>query len=168
MIGSLVIARGFWKWLLIFSIVFIAISIYINTTLERNPFIFPILQNGQVTFLTDGYITIYSDDSWAFQSDIHKDSECIWCWETRNIPVKKWQTTKVIWINIWHADMGTSVGLITELWPISSFNIRWYWDGKIDVTLNKAYKNEFVEYISILMMYPTLPIMIPVLFWQIL
>ena len=52
-----------------------------HATLEKNYVVFPIIKDGEVTFLYDGYIDVYPDKSGSFRKKNESELTCSGCGE---------------------------------------------------------------------------------------
>jgi hypothetical protein len=151
------------KIVLAFTIMFILLGIFFNHTLEKNSFIFPVLDGGTVEILEDGYITKYFDGSGSFKAinkDIkdkdHRDGYPV------NLPfikVKKGEVLRVQGVVVESPDFGLNISLVTEKGQITKYN----YDKNSNVAtvenlvkINKDVENIFFKHFGDLMYGPLL------------
>jgi len=89
--------------LLAFAIIFS--SIYSNSILPKNSFLYPILNEGYLIVQEDGYIHQYSDNSAGFYKD-EKEIKCTGCGEVKKHSVKSGERIKVEGISYSYPDLG--------------------------------------------------------------
>lgn len=87
------------------AIVIIFSSIYCNSTLPTNSFLYPILDGGHLTVQEDGFIHQYSDNSAGFYKD-EEEMKCTGCGEVKKHSVKSGERIKVEGISYNYPDFG--------------------------------------------------------------
>lgn len=142
------------------SVAFCLLSLVVNLTLERNPLVFPILNDGYVKVNQDGYLQIFSDGSSGFSQTNQGNSDCVGCGETTYKPLNKGDKYKVTGVAILHPDFSTTVDLMTEIGRFPEQDYK----NNATVTLNKPVENEIIRSLGALMYYPIAVTMLPKLF----
>lgn len=145
--------------LLYVSIFFIIFSIIISHTQTKNPVLYPILSDGYVEILEDGYHDEYSDGSGGFLSYEEKDRDgCVGCGEIEYLKLKKGEKYKVIGVEISHPEFGTEVNLITKIGQFGEYD---YGSSKSlsnkSIYINKPVQSNWAKYLGILMAWPAIP-----------
>ena len=138
-----------------FTHVLILLSIIFNLTLTTNPIVFPVLNEGTIEILTDGYHVSYEDGSGGF---IHeKDIRNLSGFKPSYIKLNKGDKYKVLGVNIGHPDFSTKINLETK---IGQFRERDYRGrntlSKATILLNKKVQADWVNAASFFMMWPML------------
>lgn len=124
-------------------------SILFNLTLTHNPFIYPII-GGKITFLEDGFITQYSDNSAGF-STAPMHIECAGCGQQTIHTIKKGDQLEVQGIKATHPDLSTKLTLITNKGNLSLPESHL-------VQYSKTLSSPVLK-LNVLMYYPVIPIM---------
>ena len=57
------------------------VAVVINLNLEKSTLVFPILSNGTVTIIKDGYLRTYADGSGGYSEDNVEKFKCARCGE---------------------------------------------------------------------------------------
>ena len=118
------------KKLLLSSIFLILVCILVNITLEKNPFIFPILSGGTIEVLEDGYLVTYSDGSGGFSKKSAQEQtvSCLGpsCGTDKSTPLKKGEIYNVTGVSITHPDLHTDVSLITSVGKFDQYDYQPY------------------------------------------
>ena len=140
------------KWTYYLQVITItALSITCSLTLTRNPLLYPILSEGTLTVLEDGFIKKYSDQSAAFTLTDVDDIDCSGCGQTVYYPVKKDQRIKVLGIKLNYPDFSLDRNFITEYGHLSERSDSLIPSHKVSGPLLT---------LGNLMYYPALPLMI--------
>ncbi len=93
------------KKLSFLAIVIILTSIYCNLTLTQNTYLYPILDEGHLIPLEDGFIHQYSDNSAGFYKD-DQEISCTGCGEVKKHSIKRGDKIKVNGIKYNYPDLG--------------------------------------------------------------
>ncbi len=176
------IYQGYKKSILFFvlSILFVIACIVTSKTLEKNPFIFPILRGGEVTVVRDGFQRTFEDGSGGFipfeeltvneptesQKKIFSDfvnnpeQKSLTYFDSFNITVtkiKKGETYKVTGVYHQTADLTDAISVVTEIgrFRLEDFNPE---SSRYSVDVNKKIQTSWSKYLGNLMYWPVLPI----------
>lgn len=134
----------------------ILLSILFNVTLTKNPIVFPILNNGYIEILSDGYHVSYSDGSGGFRAKINSKE-----WRENKVSIielKKGEKYQVVGINVGHPDFSTKVNLQTEIGQFSQQDYQGslYDSSEAVILPNKKVHAEWTNALSVLMLWPVL------------
>jgi hypothetical protein len=127
-------------------------AVAVNLTLEKNPLVFPILGNGRVTIVRDGYQRTWTrDGSGSFSPGDKKELPCTGCGEARYTRLLKSEKYKVTGVVVETPEFSAPlVSLVTEA---GQFPERDYRDG-MNVAPDKAVERPFLRRLGNLMYYP--------------
>jgi len=140
-----------------FSIFMVIFSIIVNLTQTKNPLIYPVLSNGYIEILEDGYHIEYSDGSGMFISEEERnDRNFIYSEDTIFTDLKKGEKYKVIGIKVAHPEFGTNVKLVTEVGQFSEYDYKSF-EGSQKINVNKNVQSSWSKKLSFLMLWPLFP-----------
>lgn len=106
-----------------FSIVFIALSIIISYTQTENPVLFPIISDGYVEVLKDGYQRTFVDDgSGGFVLEKDSIPRCTGCGEVKYTKISKGEVYQVLGVRVGHLDFGRNISVVTEIGEFSEYD----------------------------------------------
>lgn len=140
------------KKLFLSSFSSVLIAIITNLSLEKNFFVFPILNGGVVEIKNDGFLKIFSDGSGGFSVNDHPEDGCTGCGEIKYKKLNKGDKFPVLSVSISHPNFSTSVNLDTEIGQFSEDD----WKNGVNMNLNKPVESIFLKKIGLLMYYPIL------------
>lgn len=146
------------KSLFYFSIALIIFSIGVSHTQTRNPILFPIISDGYIEILENGYQLTFSDGSGGFSLDNKEDIACIGCGEVIYTEVKKGEKFKVLAVRVEHPDFTTSITLVTEIGEFTEHDYRPWGGEERAIGVNKPVRAKWAENLSGLMAWPILPL----------
>lgn len=124
-------------------------SIFINTTLEFNPLVFPILNGGYVEVVNDRLQNSSSEDTESFSNKNRSRVECTQCGFKNKMLVEGY-IYRVTGVKVSHRDFSTNVTLLTEVGEFTEYE---YKTNRV-VIPNKRVNSILFEKLRILMAYP--------------
>jgi|GEM_PF-3665461 len=142
------------------TIFFSGLAIFTSLTIAKNPIIFPILDNGKIIILQDGYYERFSDGSGGFLSTEEKewvDSGTTVFDDVSYMPVKAGEEFKVKAVSFSAPDFNSQVNIVTEVGQLSEYTWNNVSDryGKV-IETNKSVYVWWAEKLSFLMYWPIL------------
>lgn len=152
-------SKKFWR-----VVIFVAVCIGIAETNEINPLLHPVLYGGYVTILKDGYHITFKDGSGGFESkeDFEKNkvqSEYFKSEILKEIPLIAGQQFKVTEIFREGNEFTTKIRVVTNVG---------HFDAESNVVaINKSIESSWAKYLGLLMYWPTVPMVIWVIFEKI-
>lgn len=143
-----------------FSIFFIVLSILINYTQKINPFLFPIVHDGYVTILKDGYQRTWEDGSGGFtESNERKTSDDSIVTYTK---VNKGDRYAVKRVDIHNPEFAEEFAVVTEIGELGNYDFQGIDSHyKEPLQLNKPVRSKWAAELSMLMDWPSW-----LFFWQ--
>jgi hypothetical protein len=140
------------KKILIGTIAYCTAAILVNSTLEKNPLVFPILNGGTIEILKDGYLETFSDQSGGYVKEPNQSKDF---GKISYRKLSKGEKFNVTGIEIGHADFSTNVFLKT---PIGRFD---YVERDTEsVAISQRMESPFVQKMGDLMNYPIFLLML--------
>lgn len=145
-----------------FSISLIILSIATNLTQTKNHFLYPILSDGYIEILKDGYHIEFSDGSGSFITEEEKNNEHQILPEniiyTR---LSKGDKFKVTGIKITHPEFGTNINLTTNIGRFSTYDYQPInAEQSLNIKINKEIQTEWSSKLGLLMLWPLFPVML--------
>lgn len=142
------------------SIFFIVISVVVSHSQTENPLLFPIISNGYIRILKDGYQQTFSDGSGGFVLNKEKDDAYSGSGPINYTEVKKGDVFNVRAVRIGYPEFSTSIRLVTEIGEFSEDDYAPN-DGKGKyVKVNKAVRSTWAKYLSTLIVMWPIPLVI--------
>ena len=133
-----------------FTSILIFCSIIFSVTLHKNPLIFPIINDGYIEVLSDGYYVSYEDGSGGFvDSPIDQTS-----FNVSYKALKKGDRYKVIGIESRLSGFTSVLLLQTEIGPFSERDYQGNLSDEAKVQPSKRVTAEWANMLSILMYWP--------------
>ncbi len=150
---SIFIARHSIK-LIILSILIAIFWLFINATIFKNSIIFPILHNGTIEILENGYHQTFFDRSWSYTKEKQNYNGTLG--DITYIPLTKWDIYNVTWISASAPDFGFTLTLKTNIWNFSENDFKPLYSSNPHIKLNKNHYSAWAKYWSYLMYWPLL------------
>lgn len=148
------------RWLLYGTAIFVLIAIAVNLTLEKNPFVFPVLDGGYIEVHKDGYYKSFPGGGIFVEDEPCIPTNQIKC--DNNVVVSSLPAgtrLPVVGVRVEPAGVGLkNVVLITESgMTISQDNIFIFKDS---LSTNKPIESTLLNELGSLMLYPSLPLLL--------
>jgi len=137
----------------LFTILYIPLAILVNLTAEINPLIFPILKNGTVELLSNGKHITYNDGSGGFYgngSNEPNNSSVL-----KKELLSKGDKLDVTGVRVRHPDFSEEVYIVTSIGE--------FYNDK-DIKTNRTIHALWAEKLSLLMLWPIVPLVLLDLF----
>lgn len=134
--------------LVLLSVVFSVLAVVVNVTQTKNPILYPILSNGYVEILKDGYQQTFFDGSGGFVFEKWPcDGDCTLT------KLKKGERYRVVGVRVRWPDFGQEVSVVTEIGEFSEYD---YNSPGPAIALNKPARAAWADQLSFLMYWPLL------------
>ena len=154
------------------SIIFIILSIFISHTQTKNPFLFPIVEDGYILILKDGYKETFSDGSGGFTEKAEPSIESLGGEEgTTYIKISKGDRYRVNDVYLRYPDFGRHIVFSTEIGRFSEYDYdeefyKEVYNSSPGIQLNKSARAQWADILSLLIIaWPVFIVFVPILFF---